>query len=231
MQIVHIPKAPKSLVFDIDLTLYDNRDYHRSQANLLIERLATHLGTSTTEAESEVRRVREAFAYANHGRKLSMGNVFLQLGISIATSAMWREELYHPEAYLEPDDALRTALSELSRSFLIAAVTNNPTSIGERTLAALGVGAYFTPVIGLDIAGESKPTMVPFRMVAEQHHVSLEEMVSIGDRMAVDVEVPVQNGMGGILIERVADVYQLPEILKNGYREIDLPPKTIYDEK
>ena len=216
MKIVYIPRKPKTLVFDIDLTLYDNRDYYSSQAHVLLERLAAHLGISPIEAESEVRRVREEFARAHHGRTLSMGNAFLRLGITIATSVVWREELFRPEEYLEPDGALQTTLRELSRSFLIAAVTNNPTSIGERTLVALGVREYFAPVIGLDIAGESKPTMVPFTMVAEQHKVSLEEMVSIGDRMAVDVEVPVQNGMGGILVKQVADVYRLPAILKNG---------------
>lgn len=217
MKIVHIPREPKTLVFDIDLTLYDNRDYYSSQAPLLLERLAAHLGISPIEAASEVRRVREAFAWANHGRPLSMGNACLRLGIPIATSVVWREELFRPEEYLEPDGALQTTLRELSRSFRIAAVTNNPTSIGERTLVALGVREYFAPVIGLDIAGESKPTMVPFKMVSAQHHVSLEEMVSIGDRLAVDVEVPVQHGMGGILIKHVADVYRLPEILKNGF--------------
>ena len=216
MKIVHIPRGPKTLVFDIDLTLYDDRDYSNAQAHVLLERLAAHLGLSTTAAESEVRRVREAFARAHHGRKLSMGNACLQLGIPIATSVRWREELFHPEAYLAPDGALQATLRALSRSFRLAAVTNNPTSIGERTLVALGVREYFAPVIGLDIAGESKPTMIPFKMVAAQHQVALEEMVSIGDRMDVDVEVPVQNGMGGILVKQVADVYRLPEIFKNG---------------
>lgn len=216
MKIVRMPRGPKTLVFDIDLTLYDNRTYYSAQAPLLLEKLAAHLRTSTTAAEGEVRRIREAYARAHHGRTLSLGNAFLQLGIPIATSVRWREELFHPEAYLESDEALQATLHELSRSFRLAAVTNNPTSVGERTLVALGVRAYFAPVIGLDIAGESKPTMVPFTMIAAQHQVSLKEMVSIGDRMAVDIEVPVQNGMGGILVEHVADVYRLPEILKNG---------------
>jgi FMN phosphatase YigB (HAD superfamily) len=216
MKIVHLPQNPKVLVFDIDLTLYDNRDYANAQTKLIIERLAAHLGLSAPEAEREVRRVREAFARANLGRKLSTGNVFRCLGITIATSAMWREALFHPEAYLAPDGELQAMLRDLSRSFHIAAVTNNPTSIGERTLITLGIREYFTPVIGLDIAGESKPTIVPFKMVAEQHDVAFEEMVSIGDRMDVDVELPVRNGMGGILIERLADVYRLPEVFKRG---------------
>jgi ribonucleotide monophosphatase NagD (HAD superfamily) len=53
-------------------------------------------------------------------------------------------------------------------------------------------------------------------MVAAHHEVSLHEMISIGDRLAVDIELPVAHGMGGILVEGVNDVYLLPEVLRCG---------------
>jgi hypothetical protein len=62
MKIYHLPDAPKSLVFDIDLTLYDSRAYHTSQRQLLIECLAASLGTSVQETEATLRTVRDAFA-------------------------------------------------------------------------------------------------------------------------------------------------------------------------
>ena len=55
--------------------------------------------------------------------------------------------------------------------------------------------------------------MAPFQMVSAQHGVPLTEIVSIGDRMAVDIELPVHHGMGGILVEGVNDVYRLPHVL------------------
>jgi ribonucleotide monophosphatase NagD (HAD superfamily) len=51
-------------------------------------------------------------------------------------------------------------------------------------------------------------------MVAAQHAVPLNEMISIGDRMAVDIELPVAYGMSGILVDGVNDVYRLPEVLR-----------------
>ena len=72
----------------------------------------------------------------------------------------------------------------------------------------------FDPVLGLDRFGEPKPTIVPFQMVSAYHRVPLTEMVSIGDRMSVDIETPVQHGMGGILVEGVHDVYRLPTVLR-----------------
>ena len=213
MRVIHLPKAARSLVFDIDLTLYDSRAYYDSQAQLLIERLAAHFGIQVAEAEGRVEAVREDFARENGGRSLSMGNAFRTLGVSIATSVRWREELFRPEDYLKPDDQLDAALDELARPFSIAAVTNNPKSIGEGTLSALGVRQHFCPVVGLDTCGESKPTMKPFRIVAEEHGVRLTQMISIGDRVAVDIELPVQNGMGGILVECMDDIYRLPSVL------------------
>ncbi len=213
MKLYNLPEITKSLVFDIDLTLYHSETYHRSQRQLLMERLATHLGRSVQEAEHQLRAIRADFAHDNEGRQLSTGNTFRRLGVSIATSIKWREELYKPEDYLNSDPELDHVLTQLLAPFRLAAVTNNPTSIGERTLSALVVRRHFDPVFGLDRFGESKPTMTPFRMVSAQHGVPLSEMISIGDRLAVDIELPVQQGMGGILVDGVHDVYRLLSVL------------------
>lgn len=219
MKIYHLPDTPKSLVFDIDLTLYDSRAYQASQRQLLIERLAAYLQLSVPETEAKLRTIREDFARHNAGRQLSMGNTFRDLGVSLSTSIKWRKEQFVPEDYLRPDRDLDCALAELSADFRIAAVTNNPTSIGDRTLIALGVRRHFMPVLGLDGFRESKPTLIPFQMVSVQHRVPLNEMISIGDRMAVDIELPVAHGMGGILVEGVSDVYHLPEVLRCRLRQ------------
>ena len=99
MQIYHLPDTPKSLVFDIDLTLYDSRAYHTSQRQLLIARFAAYLGISVQETEATLRTVRDDFARHHAGRQLSMGNAFRSLGVSLSTSSQWREELFKPEDY------------------------------------------------------------------------------------------------------------------------------------
>ena len=213
MKIYHLPDTPKSLVFDIDLTLYDSPAYHTAQRRLLVERLGAHLDASVQEVEAKLRVIRDDFARQNAGRQMSMGNAFRDLGVSLSTSNRWREELFKPEDYLKPDHDLDRTLATLSATFSIAAVTNNSTSIGERTLTALGVRQHFMPVLGLDRFGASKPTMIPFQMVSTQHGVLLSEMISIGDRMAVDIELPVAHGMGGILVDGVKDVYRLTDVL------------------
>jgi FMN phosphatase YigB (HAD superfamily) len=213
MKVVALPSVVRALVFDIDLTLYDNLEYYNSHKTLLVKRLAQELGKTETETEKEIAAVREAFAKVNGGRRLSLGNTFLHFGISIDQNVRWREDLFTPEIYLQYDPKLVRTIEILSSHFELSAVTNNPTSIGRRTLRVLGVEDFFPVVIGLDIAGESKPTMVPFEIVAKKLNVPLTTMISIGDRMEIDIELPVKNGMGGILIECLEDVYELPKVL------------------
>ena len=206
MKFYYWPPDVRVLVFDIDMTLYTNQEYLDAQIHLLLQRLANHREISFSEVSKLVLHEKTEFATKNQGRNLSLGNVFANLGVDTKTSARWREELFRPEDFLVEDVSLKNALIILSEKFKLAAVTNNSTKIGQRTLAALGVRAFFDPVIGLDISGKSKPTMIPFGMVAKHYNVAFQQMVSIGDRFDVDLELPLQNGMGGILVSGVEEV-------------------------
>ena len=218
MKIYYLPPDVRVLVFDIDMTLYTNQEYLDAQIRLLLQRMADHQGISFTQVTNQVALVKADFAMENDGRNLSLGNVFAELGVDTATSARWREELFHPEDFLIEDEKLKSTLKILIQKFKLAAVTNNSTEIGKRTLAALGVEAFFDPVIGLDISGKSKPTMIPFEMVTKHHNVAFQQMVSIGDRFDVDLELPLKNGMGAILVSGAEEVYEIPEIIGKGRR-------------
>ncbi|NTV45339.1 MAG: HAD family hydrolase [Chlorobiales bacterium] len=213
MKVVSLPPVINGLVFDVDLTLYSSREYYDSMEPLMTERLARELGKSVPEITAELKRVQDAYKAENGGRKLSIGNLFHRFGVSFEQNVRWREELFQPEKYLVWDTGLAEAMRILAQHFKLAAVSNNATSVVKQTLKVLGVDHFIPVVIGLDMSLESKPTMVPFRMASEMLQLPLNEMVSIGDRMEIDIELPVANGMGGILVENMEDVYTLPDIL------------------
>jgi HAD superfamily hydrolase (TIGR01549 family) len=215
MKIIGIPDVVRGLIFDVDLTLYENHTYYNLLSTLLIRRLASHLGQSEEQTEAEIGRIREAYAREHEGRGLSLGNVFLRLGIPIAESARWRAELFEPEKHLQPDPRLVETLFRLAPLYRLGVVTNNARETGLRTLRALGVEHYFECVIGLDTSGESKPAIRPFEMACNALGLPLQECISIGDRLEVDIECPVAHGMGGILVEGINDVYHLPDVLNS----------------
>ncbi|MBN2440800.1 MAG: HAD family hydrolase [Spirochaetales bacterium] len=213
MEIIAHIKNPRCLIFDIDQTLYDNREYYEGQIDLLINRLAEKQGLSYKEMASIVNQKQNEYMAENEGRKLSLGNLFLRFGVTIEENCIWRSELFEPEKFLIRDEKLIATMEVLSEKFKIAAVTNTATDIAIRTLRVLGVESFFPLVIGLDQTRVSKPTFKPFAAAADALCVPYNQCISIGDRLNVDIETPVRHGMGGILVHSMEDIYNLPDLL------------------
>jgi phosphoglycolate phosphatase/putative hydrolase of the HAD superfamily len=204
---------PLALLFDMDNTLYTHDEYAKTQIDLPIKRLAVLKGKTFAQMNEEISRYRVNWALEHGGRSISLGNVFLSFGVSIEENVRWREELYRPEDYLCKDNRLKTALLELGRHFSLAVVTNNPVSVAARTLSVLGVQDLFKNIAGLDTCFLSKPNREVFLKAVELCNVSARECVSIGDRYDIDIALPLELGMGGILVDGVKDVYNLPRVL------------------
>ncbi|WP_455382594.1 HAD family hydrolase [Salinispira pacifica] len=210
MKIFALPPIVRGIVFDIDNTLYQHKEYVELQTDLLLRRLARERGESYETTRSLVEQYRAEAAASSGGRRPSLGNSFLQFGIPIETSVRWREEELRPERYLSADPELARLLEELSAHYRLCCVTNNPQSVGRRTLRALAIDRFLPVVVGLDDCGVSKPSELPFRRAAELVELPPEQMVSIGDRFEVDLEPALAAGMGAILVEGRDDLFQLP---------------------
>jgi phosphoglycolate phosphatase/putative hydrolase of the HAD superfamily len=212
VKVYHLPERTSALIFDMDLTLYSHPEYGRYQIDSLIERLAGIRGVSFEEMEREVAAFQKNWAESHGGKLISLSNSLKAFGISIEESIRWREERYDPGRYLVADPVLRETLRTLTkdRSLALAVVTNNPCLVARKTLAALGVGDLFPVVIGLDTCMVSKPHEAPFLKAAELLISPPAECVAIGDRYDIDIALPLELGMGGILVDGVEDVYKLP---------------------
>jgi len=213
MKIFRLPPKCAAVLFDMDSTLYTHPVYAQSQLDLPIERLAQLRGLTFSEMNEAVNRFRKDWANEHDGQGISLGTVLLNFGIGIDETVRWREELYQPEQYLAKDSRLRSALEQLAARYVLAVVTNNPVSVAVRTLAVLGVEDLFSVIVGLDTCGVSKPHREPLMRAAALCGAVPENCVSVGDRYDIDIALPLELGMGGILVDGVEDVYTLPERL------------------
>ncbi|MCL2008096.1 MAG: HAD family hydrolase [Treponema sp.] len=213
MKVYFLPENIKALAFDMDLTLYTHSVYGQFQVDSLIERLGKKRGLSFDEMNEEVRLIRKRYAESSGGKVMSLSDIIKSYGISIEENIRWREESYEPSDFLQEDPVLKETLEVLSRFFTIGVITNNPVLIARKTLKALGVENCFSVIVGLDTCKVSKPNEKPFLKFSELSLCPKENSVSIGDRYDIDLAIPLALGFGGILVDGVEDVYELPSVL------------------
>ena len=163
------------------------------------------------EARRMVADYRKKFAANNNGKKISLGNVLLAFGIPLEQSVEWRKTLMEPADFLKRDDRLIHSLQELSKKFKLICVTNNPVFTARKTLDAIGISEFFPEIVGLDTCLKSKPALEPFQKACELTHTKPKECIAIGDRYDMDIALPLQMGMGGILVNGVADIYEFTD--------------------
>lgn len=213
MKIHKIPQTIQTLIFDIDSTLYTNSAYAYEQVDCQVREFAKLKKLTSDEARKLVFDFRKKFAEENGGKKISLGNLLTNFGIPIEQSVKWRNDLMRPEDFLVRDEKLIYELQILSKKYKLICVTNNPVKPARKTLEVIGISDFFEHIVGLDTCYKSKPAREPFEKALELTKTTAENAVAIGDRYDLDVQLPLQMGMGGIEVFGVEDVYDLNKIL------------------
>ena len=221
MKIYKIPSDLRAFIFDIDSTLYTNAAYAFEQVDCQVRQFAKERGVSADEARRMVSDYRKRFAAEHEGSKVSLGNTLLAFGVPIEQSVQWRRELLEPADFLGRDEQLIDALKILQSKYQLICVTNNPVLPARKTLDAIGVSDFFPEIVGLDTCFKSKPALEPFRTAVERlsksacdrglEGISAENCLAVGDRYDMDIKLPLEMGMGGILVSGVEEVYQIPK--------------------
>lgn len=209
MTVYNLPKDIKAFIFDIDSTLYTCQAYAFEQIDCQVREYAKLRGISADEARNLVAEYRKKYAAEHDGKKVSLGNTLVAFGIPIEQSVEWRNQLMEPEKYLHFDQKLVDTLSSMKKKVKMICVTNNPVLPARKTLQAIGVSEFFPEIVGLDTCYKSKPALEPFQKALEILGVNANECVAVGDRYDLDIALPLEMGMGGILVNGVEEVYQL----------------------
>lgn len=195
----------KTLIFDIDGTLYTSDEYVREQVDVQIRHWADLTGMTHEEARKKIADYRADYEIKT-GKKISLGNSFPAFGIDIDTSIKWRNTLMTPEKYLKANPELKQALEKSASKFKMICVTNNPVDAAKKTLSVIGIEKILTQIVGLDSCKKSKPSKEMLLMALEKTNSKPEECISIGDRYDIDISLPLEMGMSGVLVNGAEDV-------------------------
>ena len=213
MKIFKIPNDLKTIIFDIDSTLYTNEAYALEQVDVQIRYWAKKTGISESEARNKISEFRRNWSKEHDGKKISLGNTFTHFGISIEESIKMRNELVDPFKFLKKDKKLVKVLSNLKKKYKLVCVTNNPILPARKTLEALGIEKIIPDIIALDTCGKSKPAKENLELACSITDCKPEQALSVGDRYEIDLRLPLEMGMGAILVTGVDDVYKLEKLL------------------
>ena len=217
MKLYKIPTDLRAFIFDIDSTLYTNQAYAFEQVDCQVRQFAKERGITADEARRMVADYRKKFAAEHEGSKVSLGNTLLAFGVPIEQSVQWRRELLEPADFLGRDEQLIETLKNLQSKYQLICVTNNPVLPARKTLEAIGISDFFPEIVGLDTCLKSKPAVEPFQTAVDwlskssEAGVKTENCLAIGDRYDMDIKLPLEMGMGGILVSGVEEVYQIPK--------------------
>ena len=213
MKVYHVPEDLRTLIFDIDGTLYSSRQYVFEQVDVQIRHFAHVRGIPEEQARKMIADYRREWSAAHGGKKISLGNAFTAFGVSIETSVRWRNELLDPSLFLHKDLEMVRTIRELGERFMMICVTNNPVLAARKTLEAVGIADLLPDIIGLDTFYLSKPDARLLHAAAERTGVLPGQCLSVGDRYDIDLAVALDMGMGGILVDGAEDVYELGKVL------------------
>lgn len=197
----------KTLIFDIDGTLYTSDEYVKEQVDVQIRHWADLNGMTHDEARKKIEDYRSDYE-KKYGRKISLGNTFPAFGIDIDTSIKWRNTLMRPEKFLSSNPELRQALEKAGKKFKLICVTNNPVDAARKTLSVIGINDLLPDIVGLDTCRKSKPSKEMLETALKITGAKAEDCISIGDRYDIDISLPLEFGMAGVLVDGAEEVVE-----------------------
>lgn len=213
MQIFSLPEHVKTVIFDIDGTLYTSPEYVFEQVDVQVRHFAHIRGITEDEARHLIDDFRKKWSSEHGGKKLSLGNTFPFFGISIEESIIWRNKLLMPEKFLMPNEKVTKAIYRMKEKFHLICLTNNPCKAARKTLSAIGLSEIIDDIIGLDTCKKSKPSIEMLELSMKLTKASPSECVAVGDRYDIDISLPLELGMGGILVSDANDIPSIADTL------------------
>ena len=206
------PYAIRSIVFDLDGTLYNNADVAREIETAAWAVVARSRGLSLNEGRALVSTARRRLA-ESLDEEPTLTLTCQELGISIAELHQAFVAEVHPERYLGYDPILYALLDSLRDGCELYLYTNNNLIQTRRILALLGVEDLFSGLYTIEYRWRPKPDSDTLRQLLADISGPPESFLFVGDRFAVDLGEPARMGIPTLLVSEIADILQVHRLL------------------
>jgi putative hydrolase of the HAD superfamily len=195
----------RAIVFDLDDTLYPERDYVLGGFRAVAAWAEANLGIPAWQGFAELQRLFELGV---------RGNTFDRW---LGEHSLWADGLVPQlvQVYRAHDPALMPfpevpgVLTSLRGRYQLGLVSDGYLTVQRRKLAVLGLAHYFDAVVFSDEWGRDawKPSRVPFEAVLKQLKVKAPHSIYVGDNPLKDFLGARQAGMYTVRVQRPGAEY------------------------
>jgi putative hydrolase of the HAD superfamily len=196
----------RAIVFDLDDTLYPERDYVLSGFRAVAAWSDPNLGIPAEQGFAEMQALLDQGVRSEVFNRWLEGHGLLDNGRVARLVALYRQ--HEPKISLFPE--VTSLLSSLQNQYYLGLVTDGYWEVQQRKLAALNLAGYFDAIVFADEWGRGawKPSPVPFYAVLERlGHLSPTQSVYVADNPAKDFLGARRVGMATVWVRRPTGFY------------------------
>lgn len=187
----------KSIIFDLDNTLYPEQTYVESGFREVTRYLTKKYGCNFDVLFSEVMNI-----FNEDGRGSVFDRLIHDFDFDEDVSTLVYIYRYHfPDISLYSESI--PLLNSLVKDYKLALITDGRSFVQKRKVEALNIEKYFDEIIFTDILGNDfwKPSVEPYKLALSLLNSNASESFYIGDDPYKDFKAPNQLGMKSIQVK------------------------------
>jgi putative hydrolase of the HAD superfamily len=197
-----------TLIFDLDGTLYVNRELGQEIHLAACRYMAGVLAVDVTEADRLLREAKRRLSDES-GWDSSLSAACLALGGDMVELHRHFAQEIDPEPFLNRDERVVRLLESLAVSYGLYIYTNNNRPLAGRIMGALGIAGYFRRAFTIEDGWRPKPDLPTLDQIYATIGSEPAHCLFIGDRYDIDLRLPQQMGSSVYLSTTLDDLLSL----------------------
>lgn len=206
------PSAIRSIVFDLDGTLYVSSSVALEIETAAWAVVARSRGLSLHEGKALVASARRMLA-ESLDEEPTLTRTCQELGVTVAELHKAFIDDVHPERHLSYDQTLHAILDSLRAGYDLYLYTNNNLVQSRRILALLGVEDLFRGLYTIEYSWRPKPDSETLQQLLADIGGPPESFLFVGDRFQIDLDGPARMGIPTLLVSETSDILQVHRLL------------------
>jgi putative hydrolase of the HAD superfamily len=201
-----------SIVFDLDGTLYRNRELGGEIMAAAEDLISQCRGLTLQDTRKLLRSAKQALA-ETLDEEPTLTRSCQELGIDIRELHRAFQARIRPERYLNYDPVLQALLDSLRDHCALYIYTNNNLPITQKILALLGVEGLFDSLYTIEYRWQPKPDLETLQALMGEIGGPPESFLFVGDRRHVDLQQPEELGAATLELHDTAELLQVHKLL------------------